>query len=96
MVQETCRRLPALRECFQVVIVTAYQSALKSLTKPGWQSGQALIVKILQKADTMICDGIDLAFQWNAASEECEGRVAAKQAARSLVNMNQHHAPPPE
>ncbi|KAJ5131140.1 uncharacterized protein N7515_007179 [Penicillium bovifimosum] len=59
MVQETCRHPPTLRDCFQVVIVTACQAALKYLTNPGWQSGQALIVKILQKADTMICDGFD-------------------------------------
>ncbi|KAJ5555024.1 hypothetical protein N7535_007467 [Penicillium sp. DV-2018c] len=54
----------------------------------------SLIVKILQKADAMVCDGLDLTFQWHSTTEECEGRVAAKQAAHSIGNMHQHHAPP--
>ncbi|KAJ5555849.1 hypothetical protein N7535_008280 [Penicillium sp. DV-2018c] len=57
--QEICQRLP-IREHFQVVITSTCQPALKSLNQPSYQSGQALITKILRTADTMIDNGYNV------------------------------------
>lgn len=77
--------LPILKRTLEIIIYTNSQTALKSLHAPRHQSGQALIIRAINKIQRQQEIGINIHIQWLPAHNERRGTQLAKAAATHAI-----------